>query len=145
MTFKKILIFAVLYALVLNIANIQAEPGEGILKEFRQTEEMIRNKTKSKDERKKTLEVNLESAMRLAIKRRFYHTQKEVLKDLNSKTLVYEKHPSTNLIWFARYKNYYVRFDFARNPEMFYQAPAMDKFLVRDTETGDHKNKPVDG
>ena len=138
------IIFLVFVGLVLTV-SIQSEPAEGILKEFRETEEAIINKKTSKEIRQQTLESNLLSAMRLAIKRRYYHEQVELLKDLNEKTLAYEKHPATNLTIFVRYKTYYARFDFYRDPEIFYQAPYMDKFLTKEDDADAHKTKPADG
>ena len=123
---------------------VYAGPTPGILKEFRKTEELIRNKKKGKEARKKTLESNLLSAMRLSLRRRFYLKQKELLEGLNADSLAYEVHPSTKLVYFVRYRNFYVRYDFYRDPEIYIQAPKYEKFLIREEGTGDaHDTKPA--
>ena len=126
-----------------SLSVVQAGPTPGILKEFRKTEELIRNKKKGKEARKATLEANLLSAMRLSLKRRFYLKQKELLEGLNADSLAYEVHPSSRLVYFVRYRNFYVRYDFYRDPEYYIQAPKYDKFLIREEGAeGVHENKP---
>ncbi|MCB1172612.1 MAG: hypothetical protein KDK39_03550 [Leptospiraceae bacterium] len=118
--------------------TLWAGPTEGVLKEFRKTEELIRTKQITPEVRKATLESNLLDAMQSALKRRFYLQQKEILEGLNNDSLAYEKHPSSELVYFVRYRNYYVRFDYYRDPEFYIQNPKYEKFLIREEGADAH-------
>lgn len=123
-----------------SFLTLSAGPKEGVMMEFRKVEEEIRHRKKSDVARKKTLENNLTLAMKLAIKRRFYLEQKEILEGLNTDSILYES-PTSPLVFFVKYRSYLVRFDFERNPEVFIQSPIYEKFLIRDSESEAHKSE----
>ena len=128
------LILVLCFAMPLSVS---AERSEGIMTEFRQTEEAIRNRQKTPEARQKTLEENLVRAVRLAIARRFHEEKGELLKDLNAQTMKYEN-PTSELVYYVKYKNYIVRFDFLRDPEFYLLTPSYEKFLIIGEDGVDH-------
>jgi hypothetical protein len=118
-------------------ADLFAGRQEGIMVEFRRIEEAIRNAQKTPEARQRTLEANLDRAVRLAIKRRFHEKRDEILKDLTAETMLYEN-PTSELVYYVKYRTYVVRFDFSRNPEMYIQAPVYEKFLIIGGEQINH-------
>ncbi len=124
-------------------ATLAAGPQEGIMTEFRATEEAIRNAQKTPEARKRTLEDNLLRAVRLAIARRFHNEKQDFLKDLNPDTMAYEN-PTSDKVYYVKYKNFIVRFDYSRDPELYTQAPTYEKFLIIGGENGAHSETPPD-
>lgn len=109
-----------------------AGPQEGISAEFRAVEESIRRLKSDPKELQKTLEANLVRAMRGTIRRRFYEDQKTYLQGLTAESLAYERNFSDN-VYVVKYKDFIVRFDFARDPRIFVQSPKYEKFLLLDS------------
>ena len=101
------------------------------MNEFRTLEDGLRAKNVTDAAKLQTLEKNLVRAMKLAITRRFYHDRKELLKELNEAAISYES-PTSELIYYVKYKNFVARFDFVKNPELIDQSPIYEKFLVKD-------------
>jgi hypothetical protein len=122
-------------------ATLAAGPQEGIMTEFRATEEAIRNAQKTPEARKKTLEDNLLRAVRLAIARRFHREKGDFLKDLNTETMLYEN-PTSPKVYYVKFKNFIVRFDYSRDPELYLQAPTYEKFLIIGGEESVHSETP---
>jgi len=112
-------------------AVILAGRQEGVMNEFRTVEDALRAKSITDAKKLVTLEQNLERAVKLAVTRRFYLQRKELLKELNTAAISYEN-PTSELIYYVKYKNYVMRFDYTKNPELFDQAPIYEKFLVKD-------------
>jgi len=112
-------------------ASLFAGPQEGISAEFRAVEEGIRKQKHDETMLQKTLADNLVRAMRAAISRRFYEDQKKYLDGLSPDSLSWEKTFSDN-VYFVKYQAFIVRFDFARDPKVFIQAPLYEKFLITD-------------
>ncbi|MDH5654880.1 MAG: hypothetical protein OEZ34_03160 [Spirochaetia bacterium] len=104
---------------------------EGVMNEFRAVEDALRAREVSEEAKIITLEKNLIRAVKLAVTRRFYLQRKDILKDISPAALAYES-PTSELIYYVRFKNYIIRFDFAKNPELFDQAPYYEKFLIKD-------------
>lgn len=129
---KKTSIFLIL--LTLLPASLFAGRQEGILQQFRQAEEALRAKNTSAEARLKTLENNLMRGLKQTILRQFYSRQEEYLKELNPQTMAYEN-PTSPLVYYVKYKDMIVRFDFASDPERFTQAPVLKKVLILDEET----------
>lgn len=144
MFIRRLPLAALLIALGTSLfsAPVSAGPTEGIMSEFRKVEEDIRNAQKTPEARKATLEANLLRAMRLAIARRFHPEKKAILKDLSAETLAYEN-PTSEKVYYVKFKTYIVRFDFSRDPEEEIQAPTYEKFLIIGGEKGVHnEDKP---
>ncbi len=121
-----------------------AGPREGVAAEFRAVEEGIRKKKHDPEVLRKTLESNLVRAMRAAIQRRFYEDQEKHLEGLSPENLSWEKTFSDN-VYFVKFRYFIVRFDFARDPRLFIQAPVYEKFLIMDEfeEDDSHKAEPT--
>ncbi|MCR9143317.1 MAG: hypothetical protein NXI24_13780 [bacterium] len=141
MKLRVIIPAVLLIAAFLLPASIAAGPKEGIMTEFRATEEAIRNAQKTPEARQKTLEDNLLRAVRLAISRRFHTEKKDFLMDLNTETMFYEN-PTSEKVYYVKYKNFIVRFDYSRDPELYIQAPTYEKFLIVGGEGAAHSDKP---
>lgn len=130
-------LIALLLAATLLSTPLFAGPQEGVMSEFRKVEEDIRNARKTPEARKATLEANLLRAMRLAIARRFHPEKQGILKDLTAESLAYEN-PTSDRVYYVKFKTYIVRFDFSRDPEERIQAPTYEKFLIIGGEQGVH-------
>jgi hypothetical protein len=115
---------------------VVAGPREGVAAEFRAVEESIRKRKHDPAILQKTLEDNLVRAMRAAIRRRFYEDQNKYLEGLTAENITWEKTFSDN-VYFVKFRYFIVRFDFARNPELFIQSPVYEKFLLMDGFEGD--------
>ncbi len=128
--------FTVIFLIVSMIspAAIFADRQEGILKQFRAVEEALRSRTKTPEARKETLENNLQRGLREAILRMFYEERKSWLDDLKPQNFGYEN-PTSPKVYYVKFKNLLIRFDFATNPELYYQAPVLRKVLIIDDAT----------
>lgn len=129
---------------MLPLAGIAAGPKEGVQAEFRAVEEGIRRRQHDPKVLEKTLEDNILRAMRAAIRRRFYEDQAKYLEGLTVDNLTWEK-TFSDRVYFVKFRYFIVRFDFARDPLLFTQAPVYEKFLIvdefkgEDTHTSDGK------
>lgn len=142
MKLRVIIPATLLIAGVLVPANLSAGPQEGIMTEFRSTEEAIRNAQKTPEARQKTLENNLIRAVRLAISRRYHAEKTGLLKELSTETVLYEN-PTSDKVYYVKYKTFIVRFDFIRDPELYNQAPTYEKFLIIGGGKVNHTEKPA--
>ncbi len=128
---------AILFALP---QDVYAGRAEGIMAEFRKVEEAIRSRQKTPEARKRTLEENLQRALTLAISRRFHRKKTQILENLSPETFQYEN-PTSELVYYVKYDNYIVRFDFIRDPEIYIQAPAYEKFLIISEGQPEHESE----
>ncbi|MBL8021151.1 MAG: hypothetical protein JNM27_15895 [Leptospirales bacterium] len=135
---KKILTLA----LLISTLPLLAGRKEGLQQEFRAVEEAIRNKQTGPEARLKTLESNLVNAVRLSINRHFYEDREKMLKELTAATIDYEN-PTSPVIYFVKYKNVLLRFEFSRSPELFLQSPVFEKFLDAGEVDMSHKEQPA--
>lgn len=134
-------ILGVVFLTVISSASLQAGRQEGVMTEFRKVEEDIRHRSRSQEQRQKTLEDNLLRAVRITIMRQFYEKREELLRDLNIGNVFFEN-PTSPLVFYVKHKNFVVRYDFARDPEEFIQSPTYEKFML--IEGGDaHQNTPA--
>lgn len=117
--------------MILAPASIYAGRQEGILRQFRAVEEALRSRKKTAEARKETLENNLERGLREAILRMFYNDRDQWLPDLKPENFFYEN-PTSPKVYYVKYKNLLIRFDFATDPEQYYQAPILRKVLIID-------------
>jgi hypothetical protein len=122
-------------------AGPAAKPAPGvILRQFRMAEEFQKSRTNSDAERKRVLEANLVRGMRQTVNRSFYQDQQSYLKDLNPTSISYEN-PTSPLVFYVKFKNLIVRFDFTSDPELNIQAPILKKILILDPETQQYIEK----
>jgi len=125
---KKMKYLLALFILLLP-ALIEAGRQEGIMTEFRVAEDRIRSKVDTPEMRLRRLERNLVRAVKQAIERRYYEDREELTKGLTPEALAYES-PTSELIYYVKYKSFIIRFDFPRDPELYDLAPTYEKFLV---------------
>jgi len=104
----------------------------GIISEFSQVEELVKNKKISRDYRKKTLEKNLINAVRFTFLRKYPDYQEKV-KDLNPTSISFEQQKGT-FNYFLKYKDYFLYYNFAVDPEVYVQIPADEKFYIKNAE-----------
>lgn len=137
---KRILLVLISTAM-LAPTMLPAGPKEGVMEEFRAVEEAIRKRLSrtSPEAKKRTLENNLVRAVRLAIERRFYREKEPFLKDLNIEAISYEN-PTSPTTYFVKYKNFIMRLDYVRDPQLFILRPNYEKFLM--IEDGEGHEKP---
>ncbi len=123
--------WVLLLSISLPVTALFADRQAGVLRQFRAAEESIRARGKTMEDRKNTLENNLSRGLKEAILRMFYEDRDKWLKDLSPRNFSYEN-PTSPQVYYVRYKNLIIRFDFATDPEVFYQAPILRKVLVMD-------------
>lgn len=125
------LITGILAAALLLAPLSQGNAGreEGVMQEFRQVEEDIRAQKSTPEERQRQLEENLLRAVRNSIRRHFYDQREDYYKDLSMANVFYEN-PTSPLVYYVKHKDFIVRYDFARDPEIFVQAPTYEKMLI---------------
>lgn len=138
---KRGIILFLLLAILAPTA-LMAGRQEGILKQFRATEEALKAREKSTEARRETLEANLMRGLREAVLRMFYEEQDTWLADLKPENFFYEN-PTSPKVYYVRYKNLIIRFDFATDPEMYYQAPVLRKVLVVDENMAHQNDQPA--
>jgi hypothetical protein len=102
---------------------------EGVMAEFSSVEGTLKSKRVGPEKLQHTLERNLIRALGQAIDRRYYLERGELKKDLKPENIAYEN-PTSETIYYVKYKNFLARFDFSRNPELFEQGPIYVRFLV---------------
>lgn len=108
-------------------------PGKlGVIDDFVKTEEYNKNKKISKDYRKKTLEKNLTNAIKYTMHRKF-PDYKERIKELKSDTITFEQEKGT-FNYYVNYKDYFLFYNFAVDPEMYVQLPQDEKMYVKHPE-----------
>lgn len=101
------------------------------MSEFRAVEEAIRNRQSDEAAQERMLEQNLQRALRQSIRRRFYQNRDEYLRDLEPGNFFYEN-PTSDRVYYVKFKYFIVRYDFERDPQDFRQAPVYEKMLILD-------------
>ncbi len=105
-------------------------PGKlGVIDDFVKTEEFNKNKKISKDYRKKTLEKNLTNAIKYTMHRKF-PDYKEKIKELKSDSISFEQEKGT-FNYYVNYKDYFLFYNFAVDPEMYVQLPQDEKMYSK--------------
>ena len=90
----------IILALAISILSVQSILAErilgtpGVISEFSQVEELVKNKKISRDYRKKTLDKNLVNAVRFTFLRK-YPDYQEKIKDLNPTSITFEQQKGT--------------------------------------------------
>ena len=132
----------ILIAFILTSSLFSADriPGtEGIIKDFAKTEEYTKNRKISKEYRKKTLESNLTNAIRYTMHKKF-PDYKNRIKDLKPDAIKFEQEKGT-FNYFLTYKDYYIFYNFAIDPEVYLHLPVDEKMYIKlqdqDKETAD--------
>ena len=102
---------------------------DGVINDFAKTEEYIKNRKISKEYRKKTLEKNLANAIRYTMHKKFPDYQTRI-KDLKPDAIKFEQEKGT-FNYFLSYKDYYIFYNFAVDPEVYLQLPVDEKMYIK--------------
>ncbi|XDD48810.1 hypothetical protein AB3N59_10135 [Leptospira sp. WS92.C1] len=131
-------IFAISLFLLIAVAGLQAGKSQGVVEEFNKVEEFSKNVKLSDAAKKATLEKNLLSAVRYTLHHK-YLEYKEITKDLNSETLLYEPQKGTFTVY-VKFKKYLFFYSFKMDPEVYLQTPENEVFYIRPENLDDpHK------
>jgi hypothetical protein len=128
----------IILALAISILSVQSILAErilgtpGVISEFSQVEELVKNKKISRDYRKKTLDKNLVNAVRFTFLRK-YPDYQEKIKDLNPTSITFEQQKGT-FNYFLKYKDYFIYYSFAVDPELYVQIPSDERFYLKSPE-----------
>lgn len=118
--------------LIFTGLEISAEriPGtKDVINDFVKTEEFNKNKKISKDYRKKNLEKNLTNAIKYTMHKKF-PDYKERIKDLKADTISFEQEKGT-FNYYVNFKDYYLFYNFAVDPEIYVQLPQDEKMFIK--------------
>jgi hypothetical protein len=123
--------------------RIQQENSK-VIDEFAKTEEYTKNRKISKEYRKKTLEKNLTNAIKYTMHKKFPDYQSRI-KDLKADAIKFEQEKGT-FNYYLTYKDYYIFYNFAVDPEVYLQLPADEKMYIKladqDKETANSSAPP---
>ncbi|MBI3394237.1 MAG: hypothetical protein HY042_00200 [Spirochaetia bacterium] len=134
--------YSIVLALFMAVPTVAySDKADGIMAQYRALEESIRGKAKSPEIRKKTLEENLVRAMRNLVVRLKYDEREALVKDLNAQSIQWEN-PTAATVFYVKYKTFLVRFDFARDPELYIESPLYEKALSTE-DAGTKKEEPA--
>lgn len=101
--------------------GLSAGEVKGLINEFMEVEDYLSKKKPSEEYRKKMLEKNMIEALKNTLSRKFKNP-KSKLKDLKIENIDYERQDNT-FKYYLRFKEYYVFYDFAMDPELYMQSP----------------------
>ncbi|WP_061243118.1 LIC11625 family surface-exposed protein [Leptospira interrogans] len=133
---KKILAICLLFFFALF--SLQAGKSQGVVEEFNKVEEYNKNVKLSDAAKKATLEKNLLSAVKYTLHHR-YLEYKEITKDLNTDTMLYEPQKGTYTVY-VKFKKYLFFYSFKMDPEIYLQTPENEVFYLRPENLDDpHK------
>ncbi len=117
--------------------SLQAGEVKGLINEFMEVEDFLSKKKPSPEFRKRMLEKNLLDSLKNTLSRKFANP-KEELKDLKIEEVDYERQPNT-FKFYIRYKDFYVFYDFAMDPEIYLQLPQTEILYVKPLNYNDDK------
>ncbi|MBE7411468.1 MAG: hypothetical protein L6Q54_10855 [Leptospiraceae bacterium] len=109
--------------------SVLAEKAPGTMDEFTKVEEYYRNPPASDEQKKKTLEKNLMSAIKISLIKK-YIDHESILKDLSSSTIGYEMAPGT-FNCYVKYKQFYIFLMYATDPSLYLQTPIEERFYIK--------------
>jgi hypothetical protein len=120
----------IVFFLASSLFSSDRIPGnEGIIDGFAKTEEFTKNRKISKEYRKKTLQKNLTNAVRYTMHKKFPDYQNRT-KDLSADAIKFEQEKGT-FNYFLTYKEYYIFYNFAVDPEVYLQLPIDEKMYIK--------------
>lgn len=127
---NKILICLLILLFSINVYSLDRVLGTpDVLDEFSRTEESIKHKQLSKENRDKTLKKNLTTAVKYSIHKK-YLDSKERIKDLRPDSIKFYQDPGT-YNYVIQYKEYYGYYYFAVDPELYIQLPVDERFYSK--------------
>lgn len=102
---------------------------KGLIDEFMEVEDFLSKKKPSPEFRKKMLEKNLVDSLKNTLSKKFSNP-KEELKDIKIEDIDYERQENTYK-YYIRFKEFYIFYEFAMDPEIFIQLPQAEIVYVR--------------
>jgi len=127
--FLSTILIAFLLTSALSAAERIQQENSKVIDEFAKTEEYIKNRKISKEYRKKTLEKNLTNAIKYTMHKKFPDYQAKI-KDLKPEAIKFEQEKGT-FNYFLSYKDYYIFYNFAVDPEVYLQLPVDEKMYIK--------------
>ncbi len=112
-----------------SLQSLFADKAPGTIDEFTKVEEFYRNPPASDESKKKILEKNLVSAIKISLIKK-YTDHETVTKDLNPSTVSYEIAPGT-FNCYVKYKQFYIFLMFATDPSLYLQTPIEERFYIK--------------
>jgi hypothetical protein len=131
-----ILLTAVFFTLSLNAERIIGTPG--VISEFSKVEELVKNKRITKEFRKQTLEKNLLTAVKFTLLKK-YSDHEDKIKDLKPENIKFEQQKGT-FNYYIQYKDYFLYYNFAVDPELYSQLPTDDRIYIKTKEMEDEES-----
>lgn len=128
----------IIFASILSLISMQGISADrilgtpGVISEFSEVEELVKNRKLSREYRKQTLERNLVNAVRFTFMRR-YADSKDKVKDLTVANLAFEQQKGT-FNYFIKYKDHFLYYSFAVDPEVYVQVPSEEKLYIKSAE-----------
>jgi len=108
----------------------------GVISEFSEVEELVKNRKISREYRKQTLEKNLVNAVRFTFLRRYADSTDKV-KELTAANISFEQQKGT-FNYFIKYKDHYLYYNFAVDPEIYLQVPSDEKLYIKTAELSEN-------
>ncbi len=102
--------------------------SEGVMLHFRKQEERLISTSKSPEYFQTILHRNLVNAVRAIIQRRLYDQKEAYFKDLSIKNIAYEN-PTSNRVFFVRFKDFVARLSYELSPEIHVHYPKSIRFI----------------
>ncbi|MCB1179370.1 MAG: hypothetical protein KDK36_17445 [Leptospiraceae bacterium] len=115
----------------------------GIISEFSKVEELVKNKRITKEYRKQTLEKNLLTAVKFTLLKK-YADYDEKIKDLTSENIKFEQQKGT-FNYYIQYKDYFLFYNFAVDPELYSQLPTDDRIYIKTKEVEEQEKEAAEG
>jgi hypothetical protein len=109
--------------------TLSAGEVQGLINEFMEVEDYLSKKKPSPEFRKKMLEKNMLDSLKSTLSKKIKDPKND-LKDLKIEEVDYERQANT-FKFYIRYKQYYVFYDFAMDPELFMQLPQTEIIYTR--------------
>ena len=121
-----------LVAFLFFAVPLSAGRKAGVSLGFQKASRENQNLRRSPKYRQKILELNLIAALKNVIDLQLYHVREEYYENLSIANVDYEN-PTSPKIYYAKFQNFFVRLEFAFDPETYLQHPRRIK-LVTQTE-----------
>lgn len=130
-----------IFFIIIMTSNLIAGPVDGLEKEFSQVEEFYKNDTPSDEDKKRLLEKNIMSAVKITLIKRYENTD-SYLKDLNPDKLQYQFMAETFSLY-VKFNDFYLFYKFYKDPRMYYQTPIFEKFYTKPANLTSTTHEPA--
>jgi hypothetical protein len=123
------LILSLLLAFQTSVFAQDATSGKSLAEEFSKLESYLKNRALTPEQKKKNLEGNLLSSLRMTLGHKLENPRKD-LKDLKIQDVQSERFSTSNQ-FFVKYKAYYISYVFPVDPEIYQTSPYEEKILEK--------------